>query len=171
VIGSIPEEEFVSARLQFGEGMNPGSWLQIGQEITAPSFYVRLGVWDTTELEDGIYALQLVLIQERQQIEKVSLIVSVDNTSPEITFITDLAEGEMPSQPGEEIIFEVGFRNVSEIAEVQFYLDDELLQSRRTPPYVYPWTTRIGEHDLLIIAVDQAGNTAEYSTTFSIVQE
>jgi len=171
IIGSIPEENFVSARLQYGMGLNPGSWIQIGPEISTPSFFTRLGYWDTTDLEDGIYALQLVLIQERQQIEKTSVVVSVDNTSPSMTFITDLAGGEISFREGDEILFEVEFENNSEIDQVEFYLNGDLLSSRKVAPYLVPWSMVPGEFELLITAQDQAGNTVEYSALFKVLQD
>jgi len=169
IIGSIPEDDFVSARLQYGMGLNPGSWIQIGPEITTPSFFMRLSTWDTTDLEDGIYALQLVLIQERQQIEKVSLVVSVDNTPPLMIFTTDLAGRQIPFQPGEEILFGVGFENNSEIDQVDFYLNGDLLSSRKVAPYIVPWSLVPGEYELQIIAQDQAGNEVEISTLFEVL--
>jgi len=171
VIGSIPEDDFVSARLQYGAGLNPGSWIQIGADILTPSFYERLGIWDTRGLEDGIYALQLVLIQERQEIKKTALVVSVDNTPPRMIFTTDLSGGQIPFKQDEEILFEVIFENNSEIGQVEFLLNGELLSLRKVEPYLVPWQIEPGEYELQIIAQDQAGNTAEYSAEFEVLSE
>lgn len=171
IIGSIPEDDFVSARLQYGMGLNPDSWIQIGPDISSPSLFTRLGTWDTNSLEDGIYALQLVFIQERQGIEKVSLIVSVDNTPPSMTFTTDLNGGEIPFQEGGEILFEVEFENNSEIDQVEFYLNGELLSSRKLAPYIYLWSMIPGEYVLQITAQDQAGNSVEHSMIFEVVSD
>jgi membrane carboxypeptidase/penicillin-binding protein len=171
VIGSIPEDNFVSARLQYGKGLNPGSWIQIGSDILSPSFFQRLGIWDTRSLEDGIYALQLVLIQERQEIKKTALVVSVDNTPPRMIFTTDLSGGQLAFQPGEEILFEVVFENNSEIDQVEFLLNGELLSVRRVEPYLVPWMLVPGEYELQITAQDQAGNTADYSVEFEVLSE
>ena len=169
VIGSIPEDDFVSARLQYGMGLNPGAWIQIGPEITRPSYFSRLGTWDTTDLEDGIYALQLVLIQERQQIEKASLIISVDNTPPSMSLTTALDGREIEFKQNEELLFEVEFENNSEIDQVDFYLNGELLSSRKVAPFIVPWTMIPGEYALEITAQDQAGNNAEYSALFEVL--
>ncbi len=171
IIGSVPEDDFVTARLQYGMGLNPRSWIQIGPEITTPSFFTRLGTWDTTDLEDGIYALQLVLIQERQQIEKTSLVVSVDNTPPSMIFTTDLAGGQIPFQQGDEILFGVEFENNSEIDQVEFYLNGDLLSSRKVAPYIVPWSLVPGEYELQITAQDQAGNEVEYSALFEVFSD
>jgi len=171
IVGSIPEEEFVSARIQYGVGMNPRSWLQIGPEITNPGENSRLGLWDTTDLDDGIYALQLVLIKERQQIEKISLVVSVDNTLPELIFKTDLIDGDVSFERGKEILFEVEFGNSSEIQQVDFVLNDELLSFRKLPPFIHPWIMAVGEYELVIRAEDQAGNQSEFSIEFNVIDD
>jgi len=171
IIGSIPEEDFVSARLQYGTGLNPGAWIQIGPEIVESADSARLANWDTTELEDGIYAIQLVLIQERQQIEKVSLVVSVDNTPPELEFVTDIPGGEVAYQQDKELLFEVKFENNSEIDQVDFYLNGNLIASRKVAPYLVPWSVAVGDYELEIIARDQAGNTADYSISYTVVPD
>ncbi len=171
IIGSIPEEGFVSARLQYGMGLNPSAWIQIGPEIIEPADSSRLGFWDTTDLKDGIYALQLVLIMERQQVEKVSLIISVDNTPPEMEFVTDLFGGEISYQEDTEILFEVEFENNSEIDQVEFFLNEDLLSTRKVAPYIVPWLMVSGQYEVQIIARDQAGNTAAYSALFEVLSE
>lgn len=168
--GSIPEEGFVSARLQYGVGLNPRSWLQIGEDILSPAGNQNLGTWDTTNLTEGIYALQLVVIQENQQIQKRSLILSVDNTPPELILITDLSGGEISYQKGDDLLLEVRFTNPSEIVEVDFFMDDILLASRRVSPFVIPWQLVLGPHDLIVRALDQAGNQAELRVEFSVVR-
>jgi hypothetical protein len=171
IIGSIPQEDFLSARLQFGKGMNPSSWLQIGEEISTPGNNRWLGYWDTTDLPDGVYAIQLVLIKEDQQINKSSLVVSVDNTPPEIILRSDLAVDIFNFLSGKEIIFEVVFENSSEIEQVDFYLDGELITTRYTEPFITPWLMRLGTHELLIHASDQAGNESELSFEFIVIRD
>jgi membrane carboxypeptidase/penicillin-binding protein len=168
ITGSIPEDEFESARLQYGVGLNPRSWLQIGDEISSPIERGYLGSWDTTELEEGVYALQLVLIKENQGIEKASLLVSVDNSAPEIILITDLSGEELSYQAGKELLLEVEFPNNSEIDRVDFYLDGELLDSRRVKPFITPWMMIPGSHRLRIAALDQAGNRSELEVEFVV---
>lgn len=170
VRGSIPEEGFLSARLQYGVGLNPRSWLQIGEDILAPVEEGFLGTWDTSNLEEGIYALQLVVIQEDQQIKKRSLLLSVDNTAPEIILITDLSGGEVSYQEGKELLLEVRFTNPSEIERVEFILDDLLVGSRQVGPFILPWRLVLGTHELVVRALDQAGNKGELRVDFSVIR-
>ena len=126
---------------------------------------------ETENLEDGIYALQLVLIMERQRVEKVSLIISVDNTPPEMEFVTDIFSGDIFYEEDTEILFEVEFENDLEIEQVEFFINDDLLTTRKLPPYIVPWLTVPGQHEVKIIARDQAGNTADYSALFEVLSE
>jgi hypothetical protein len=168
ISGSLPTEEFVSARLQYGQGMSPKSWLQIGQEITSPRSSGRLAFWDTQDLEDGIYAIQLVLVKSGQQIEKVSTVVSVDNSPPEVRLTTDFQDKQIPYQSGEELLFIAEVSNLSEIESVSFYINSELVTTREIPPYLYSWPITLGNFDLRVVATDQANNQGEYEVSFTV---
>jgi membrane carboxypeptidase/penicillin-binding protein len=171
ILGSIPEDDFVSARLQFGRGLNPTSWLQIGDEILTAGSNKRLGLWDTEGLEDGLYALQLVVVKELHQVEKTALVVSVDNTAPEILLNLDLNGENVQYQSGAELLFQAEFENENEIQEVKFYLDSILASSRLTPPFIFPWQMEEGEHELRVVAYDHAKNKAVITTSFEVVRD
>ena len=168
VSGYIPDEGFLSARLQYGAGMNPISWLQIGEEIKLSGIRNRLGNWDTRDLDDGIYALQLVVILDGQQIEKTSIIVSIDNTPPVISLLGVPEGNVIPFQSGGEHLFEVKFENESEIEQVEFFLDNKRVYARDFPPFIFPWDLEEGDHELRITAEDQAGNLSEYEVLFEV---
>ena len=59
---------FASFRMQAGQGINPVTWLQIG-EGTAPVSAGLLGEWDTTRAPDGLYALRLLVVRADQSVE------------------------------------------------------------------------------------------------------
>jgi membrane carboxypeptidase/penicillin-binding protein len=168
ITGSLPELEFQSAKLQYGVGMNPGSWVQIGSMIDEPGENIWLGAWDTTELEDGVYSLQLILVKEDQRLSKISRILSVDNTSPEIKIRADLSEGIINYSPGQELLLIAEFDNSSEIDKVDFYLDNQFVGSRTTSPYLIPWMMQLGDHTLAIKAIDQAGNQSQLEVDFVV---
>lgn len=86
-------------------------------------------------------------------------------------FTTDLAGGQIPFQQGDEILFGVEFENNSEIDQVEFYLNGDLLSSRKVAPYIVPWSLAPGEYELQITAQDQAGNEVEYSALFEVFSD
>ena len=86
-----------------------------------------------------------------------------------MSLTTALDGREIEFKQNEELLFEVEFENNSEIDQVDFYLNGELLSSRKVAPFIVPWTMIPGEYALEITAQDQAGNNAEYSALFEVL--
>ncbi|TLM97605.1 MAG: hypothetical protein FDZ75_04175, partial [Actinobacteria bacterium] len=81
VQGTAGGAGFASFRLQAGQGINPATWLQIGdgtQAVTAG----LLGEWDTTRTPDGLYAMRLVVVRADKSVDVAVAQVTVDNTAP-----------------------------------------------------------------------------------------
>ena len=76
VRGSAAGDGFTHYRLQYGQGLNPTSWVLIGENSSTPVIDGILGEWDTTGLE-GLYALQLVLVYEDGRLETTAVQVEV----------------------------------------------------------------------------------------------
>lgn len=74
--GSASGEGFGYYRLQYGQGLNPTSWVLIGENMTAPVLDGILGEWDTSGL-DGLYAIQLSLIHGDGRIESTAIQVKI----------------------------------------------------------------------------------------------
>jgi membrane peptidoglycan carboxypeptidase len=81
--GSANPIDFASYTVQFGQGINPDTWQQIGETQTHPVENGTLALWDTTGLE-GLYALRLTVVQKDNQIQTAVIQVTVDNTPPVI---------------------------------------------------------------------------------------
>jgi len=161
VKGGMSAENFVSYRVQVGKGLNPETWQQIGQEEKPPLQGEALIIWDTEEMDDGLYAIQLVVVREGQKVDKASTLVSIDNTAPEVSL--DLGGGRYEFRRGKEILIRGQAVDNASIEEVKFYINDLLVASRQSPPFVVPWTLEPGSHDVKVLARDKAGNT-DYET-------
>jgi len=160
IIGEADEDQFEYYRIQIGEGLNPNSWLQISEDIGTPVSNGELAVWDTTGLE-GLYALQLLVVDQDQKVKNFTTQVTIDNQPPAIS-IRYPEEGQQFTYPEDSSIsFEVDASDNLELSAVVFYLNDIMLSSLKSPPYAVPWETRIGKHTLRVQAVDLAGNTSE----------
>jgi len=81
---------------------------------------------------------------------------------------SDISEGTVEYIRGKDFLFEAEFVNNSEIDQVDFYLNGLLLGSRKTPPYLIPWEMQLGEYQLMIKAIDLAGNQAELVVDFNV---
>jgi membrane peptidoglycan carboxypeptidase len=76
VIGTAEGEDFLFYRLQYGQGLNPQAWVQIGDDSTVPVTDSLLGEWDTSGLE-GLYVLQLQVVRTDQSLETDTVVVTV----------------------------------------------------------------------------------------------
>jgi hypothetical protein len=69
---------------------------------------------------------------------------------------------------GKQMLLEAVFENSSEIRLIEFYLDGRLIGSRSSPPFIHPWMVSPGNHQLLLKAVDLAGNRGELELEFEV---
>jgi len=51
---------------------------------------------------------------------------------------------------------------------VEFYVDGELVGSLEDAPFALTWNARRGEHRLLVLARDRAGNESEGKVRFVV---
>ncbi|NTU56149.1 MAG: hypothetical protein HGA79_07855, partial [Anaerolineales bacterium] len=76
VIGTAAGEDFLFYRLQYGQGLNPGAWVQIGDDSTMPVTDGLLGEWDTSGL-NGLYVLQLQVVRTDQSLKTDTVVVTI----------------------------------------------------------------------------------------------
>ena len=76
VIGTAAGEDFLFYRLQYGQGLNPQSWVQIGDDLTMPVTDGLLSEWDTSGL-NGLYVLQLQAVRVDQSLETDTVVVTI----------------------------------------------------------------------------------------------
>jgi hypothetical protein len=75
VTGTAAGEDFLFYRLQYGQGLNPQAWVQIGDDSTIPVTDGLLGEWDTAGL-DGLYVLQLQVVRTDQSLKTDTVVVT-----------------------------------------------------------------------------------------------
>jgi membrane peptidoglycan carboxypeptidase len=166
--GSAAGENFQSYRLQVGKGLNPQAWIQIGNDADRPVINGALGIWDTQGLS-GLYAVQLLVIRKDQRVDRFVTQVTVDNQPPQVS-IHYPTEGQLISRTKtSSILFQVDASDDLELAQVHFYLDGVLMATLSQAPFALPWQTPLpGKHDLLVEAIDLAGNKNETAITFEV---
>jgi len=167
ITGNAGGATFEFYRVQVGSGLNPQQWIQLGEAATSPVSGGTLATWDTTGL-DGLYAIQLQVVQSDQSIETASIQVTIDNKAPVIQVLHP-TEGETFSYPGERAItFQAQVSDNLNVARVEFWLDGNLISSLTSAPFAAPWTGSRGEHELEVRAIDLAGNIAIELVPFSL---
>ena len=161
LLGSAGGDGFVSYHIQFGQGLNPRTWQQIGHEVTQAVTNARLAAWDTSGLEDGLYALRLVVVRQNQHIDTAILQVTIDNTPP-VVKLTYPSPDQKFAYPDERLITLLAdIQETIGLQNVEWFSDGQKIGETSQAPYSLPWVAGIGEHSLVVKATDLAGNVGE----------
>lgn len=155
--GRATGEDFEVYRLQIGPGLNPSTWLQIGEDVDKPVRNGELGTWKTSGLS-GLYALQLIVTHQDGTVESATVQVTIDNQKPEVKIRYPEEDQLISLSEIDEITFLVDVSDDLELVEVEFLVDGDLLTTLNYPPFAAPWKTKLGEHILRVRATDRAGN-------------
>jgi membrane carboxypeptidase/penicillin-binding protein PbpC len=169
IAGSAAPEGFVSYRLQYGQGLNPTRWVQIGEDEEATVESGRLGRWDTTGLS-GLYTLQLLVLREEGRVATAAVPVTIDNAPPIVALLTPEDGAELELGAGGEVIIEVSVADNLEVNRVEVFVDRRMVATLVDAPYSTRWAPEAaGEHTVLARAYDLAGNLAETEAVTFVV--
>ncbi len=164
ILGSAGGENFLYYRLQYGAGLNPQTWYQIGENTARAVQGGVLAEWDTTGL-NGLYALRLQVVDFDQTVRTDTIQVIVDNLPPQVS-ITYPREGE--TYPANApLTLQAQVSDNYALDKVEIYLGARLLDTLSGPPFTLTWSPAPGVHTLRLRAADQAGNLTEASVTFT----
>ena len=167
ILGRASGPDFALYRLQAGQGLNPTQWLQIGEDTARPLQKGLLGTWDTSAL-NGLYALQLVVMRQDQSAERATILVSIDNQPPSVLILSPRPAQEIEAAEYPQMLLRASVEDNLGLRSITFYIDGKRLETLSQAPFAVNWKTTSGEHTLRIVAIDQAGNSAEDSLTFDI---
>lgn len=164
--GRAGGENFSFYRVQVGKGLNPDEWVLLGEDRTTPVEDNQLAVWDTSGI-NGLYTVQLMVVDQDQRIQKAFLLLSVDNTQPEAEML--YPRPAQVIQPEKRFItLRLSASDDIALQEVRLFIDGELAETFIQPPYALSWRARPGEHTVRIVAIDKAGNQTETESEFTI---
>ncbi len=158
--GSAGGEDFESYRLQIGQGLNPHTWLQIGDESTQTVTRSVLGEWDTAGL-DGLYVIRLTVLRTQNRLETHVIQVSVDNTPPTVAITYPLAGQQISLPPGEKVLLLANASDAIGLDRLVWRMDGKEIGESSQSPYFLEWSVTTGEHTLQVEAYDLAGNRSQ----------
>ncbi len=164
--GSATGAGFAWYRLEYGQGLYPGAWVQIGADSHTPVTEGLLGEWNTTGL-DGLYVLRLMVVHNDQRVEQAVVQLTLDNTPPQVAIIYPQS-GQMISAAQEPQVALQAQASDPFLTKVDFYIDGILVGRSSTAPFGVVWAALTGKHTLQVVATDRAGNTAEASINFTV---
>lgn len=167
VIGNARGQDFLYYRLQYGQGLNPQTWFQIGENTARAVDGDTLAEWDTAGL-NGLYALRLQVVRFDQTMLTDTIQVIVDNQPPQAEITFPRAGESYPG--GAPLPVRVQVADDYALARVTLYLNDRLLTTLDGPDYAFSWHPTPGEHSLRLLVTDSAGNQAEVTVRFTVTR-
>jgi membrane peptidoglycan carboxypeptidase len=167
ITGTVAGLDLDYYRVLVGQGLNPPSWVQIGNDSGNLVIDDTLAIWDTSEL-NGLYAVQLQAVRTDQLVDTAVVQVTVDNTAPDVS-ITYPGDGDVLEYANNrQITFQATATDNLSLLVVEFYLDGKLNDSAEAAPFSFTWNAVRGEHILRVIAHDRAGNEGEAEIGFEV---
>ena len=156
IFGTATIGGFGSSELHYGDGPAPGAWTRIGSPADVPRAEQQLGAVDTIQLTDGAYTLRLTVRAVDGGAEIAFRRFVVDNTPPVVEVVglgaeAGAAAGTVPLGAAVE--------DAGGVASVEFRVDGESVGVARFAPYQVAWSSEPGEHEVVAIATDRAGNS------------
>ena len=126
-------------RLQYGPGLNPSSWTQIGTDQHHTVDNGLLEIWDVRQL-DGLHTLQLSAVDWNNNYRQASIQVTVDNISPTLEITYPITEQLYVMEDDEWVSIQAQAMDNFSMNKVEFYLDGEMLTYDTVSPYNQRWT-------------------------------
>jgi 1A family penicillin-binding protein len=159
-------------RLEYGQGLDPASWIQIGGDHHGTVSSGLLDNWDVSVL-DGLYTLQVTAIDNGGSYHQFSVQVTVDNDPPQIKIIHPLDKATYVMEQDEWVNIQTQTTDNYSMDRVEFYMDDQLIATSTVAPFGYKWTIKMQaplvpgvpsepeKHTIYAVAYDAAGNRTE----------
>jgi membrane peptidoglycan carboxypeptidase len=166
VTGSAAGADFSYYRLEYGLGLNPQAWVQIGTDVTRPVEEGLLAKWDSSEV-NGLVALRLLVVNSDQSVEIAVSQLSVDNTPPEISVLAPQAGQEFSLAQEQGLVLQAQV-NDPYLVNVKMYVDNDMVADFSNAPFSLIWQARPGGHILRVLATDRVGNQAEEEILFAV---
>jgi hypothetical protein len=139
IVGNAKAHNFQLYRLEYGQGLNPSAWIQIGGDHYNQVTNGPLEYWDVKGL-DGLYTLQLSVVDGGGNYRKATTQVTVDNTPPEVELIYPYDGRIYYMEYDEYVNISADVVDNFSMDRVEFYLDNSLLSYSTIPPYNTKWT-------------------------------
>jgi hypothetical protein len=163
--GNAAGEGFAGYQLAIGAGLRPNYWIELEPAASNPVSSGQLGSWDTSEFQDGLYAIRLQVRYADGGLETVYTLVSVDNQPPELELLSDLDD----IRAGQEFSIRLLAEDEYGIAGLDVYVDGILLGRVEQAPYQLSAELGAGTYTLRVIGSDEAGNVADLQVDFEVV--
>jgi membrane peptidoglycan carboxypeptidase len=139
ISGSAMTDNFALYRLEYGQGLNPVSWTQLGGDHGNQVDRGPLEFWDTAGVPEGLYTLQLTVLRHDQTFQQTAAQVTVDNTPPQVTLLNP-PDGKLYKMEDDEWVnIQVEAVDNVSMDRVEFHLDGRKIEEATVAPYSMRW--------------------------------
>ncbi len=143
--GNARGGNFQRYKVEFGPGLNPTQWTQIGPEHYNQVDRNVLEYWDTRNLEEGLYTLRLTVFGNDGSVRTAETQVTVDNTPPEVR-IAKPTDGDVYVMEDDEwVTIQPEIDEAWAMDRVEFYLDGVKFAESTVPPFNQKWTITMSD--------------------------
>ena len=139
ITGNAQIDGFQLYRLEYGQGLNPIEWRQLGGDHPNSLQNAPLEFWDTTSEEEGLYTLQLTVVKADQNLERRAVQVTIDNTPPEAEFINPEPGKVYVLEEDEWINIQVEAEDNLSMNRVEYFMDNQKIGESTVAPYTLRW--------------------------------
>jgi hypothetical protein len=126
-------------KLDYGKGIDPQEWVQIGGDHPYEVDNGLLEYWDVAEL-DGLYTLRLTVVGHDDSIRQDVIQVTVDNVPPAMELNHPKTGMVYTMEEDEWINIQATVGDNVSLDRVDFYVDGDHLATSTVPPYNKAWT-------------------------------
>ncbi len=145
ITGNARLDGFQLYRLEFGQGLNPQEWSQLGGDHGSPVDNGPLEYWETTGLPEGLYTLQLTVLRGDGSFERQANQVTIDNTPPTADILNPEDGKVYVLEDDEYINFQVDANDNFAMDRVEYYLDNRKIGESTVAPYNMRWTLAMSD--------------------------
>ncbi len=153
ITGNATLDGFQLYRIEYGKGLNPTEWRQLGGDYSSPVEGGPLAFWDTNAEEEGLYTLQLTVVRGDQSLERRSLQVTVDNTPPRIELLNPEPDSTYERDPNpllnDWINIQADAVDNFSLNRIEYFIDDEKIGESTVAPYTLRWNVVLTETQLV----------------------
>jgi membrane peptidoglycan carboxypeptidase len=169
VEGNAKGGEFERYTVAFGQGLNPTAWVQIGGDHHNQVDNGPLEFWDIAGLEDGLYSLQLTVVDRSQAFRQNTIQVTIDTVSPTLDLNYPEDGDVYVYQDDEWVTVNAEVEDNLSMDRVEFFVkggppppegeESKPFAVRRVAPFNVRWTiVAPGNFTFYVVAYDAAGN-------------
>lgn len=169
ISGNVMLDNFALYRLEYGPGLNPGTWTQLGGDHNSQVDRGPLEFWDTANVPEGLYTLQLTAVRNDQSFEQAAVQVTVDNTPPRVTLLNPPDGKVYKMEKDEWVNIQVDAVDNVSMDRVEFYLDGYKFDDATVAPYSALWT--IVMSDTIPVAGTLITQTATLTSPEGIISQ